>query len=82
MAVDAVHPPNLELFHLLRREGQRAVEIFGDPPLAVFDPDPRNFLPLRIARAVPHLIADVHVPVDAGGDAGWLGCHHRCAAGF
>src|SRR5512142_1553736 len=68
VAVDAIHPADIELFELVGRQRYRAIEIFGNPALPVLDPDPGNFLPLRIAGAVPHLVADVHVPMDARGN--------------
>src|SRR3972149_9602624 len=70
MAVDTIHPMQLDLFHLLGDEGNGTIEILSNPSLVVFDPHPGNFLPLRIGGAVPHLVGNIHVPVDPRGDPG------------
>ncbi len=70
MAVDTIHSVQLDLFRLLGGEGNGTIEILRDPSLAVFDPHPGNLLPLRIRGAVPHLVGNIHVPVDSCGDPG------------
>src|SRR3990172_7685133 len=70
MAVDTIHPMQLDLFRLLGGEGNGTIEILSDPSLVVFDPHPGNLLPLRIGGAVPHLVGNIHMPVDSCGDPG------------
>src|SRR5690349_14697283 len=70
MAVDTVHAPDVEVLPFVRLERGARIEVFRHSPLRIFDPHPRDLLPLRIGGAVIYDVGDVHVPVNAGGDAG------------
>jgi len=65
MTVDAVHAAQLKFFELFCAEGSRALEVFCNASLPILNPDPGNFLPLRIGRTIPHFVSDIHVPVDS-----------------
>lgn len=69
VTIHAVHQADLALLELLRRDGRLRRGELRDPALGVLHPDPGNRQAPVVGRDVPDPVGDVHVPVNAFGQA-------------
>src|SRR5206468_2974792 len=67
MAIDAVHSMLTSFRDLLLGEGRVFGEILGYSTLQIFDMDVRDHLAFFVSGNVTDFVADIHVPVDPGG---------------